>query len=80
MHLVRTPATVESLYEQSAKIALDYLAGIGELDEPQSAIEFIGGHVARQIRDGQQSSLILSNRAIDAYRTKRNDAVFHLVE
>lgn len=67
MELVRSPVPTECLHEQSVKIALDYLAGIGKLTRPQQAFEYIGKHIAQQMRDGQQSALVLSNKAIIAY-------------
>jgi len=80
VHLVRASNSVDCLHEQSVKIALAYLAGVGELESPQQAFEFIGAHIAQQMHDGQQSHLVLSNKAIAAYQRHKADDVYHLVD
>jgi len=80
VHLVRTSDSVDCLHEQSIKIALAYLAGVGELDSPQQAFEFIGAHIAQQMHEGQQSQLVLSNKAIAAYQRHKANDVFDLVD
>jgi hypothetical protein len=67
------------LFEQSLKIAVDYLVQTGELRDPQDGFEFIGRHISQQMNAGQTSPLMLSNLAIIAYQNHVGAQKLHLV-
>ena len=58
------------LVESSLQIAWDFLSGSGEIADPQQTAEFLLRHIRSQIFSGEMRTLMLSNRAIDAYRQK----------
>jgi len=55
----------------SIQIAWDYLEATGELGDAQTAARFLMDSVEVMIRTGERRQLLLSNRAIDAYRKFR---------
>lgn len=61
------------LMENSIQIAWDYLEATGELGDAQIAARFLMDSVEVMIRTGERRQLLLSNRAIDAYRKFRAD-------
>ena len=68
---------VPNLMETSIQIAWDYLDRTGELGEPEVAARVLLDAVEDMIRRGERRPLMLSNKAIDAY--KRFRAERHLV-
>jgi hypothetical protein len=56
------------LMENSIQIAWDYLERTGELGDPEIASRFLVDTVELMIRNGERRRLLLSNKAIDAYR------------
>ena len=58
------------LVESSLQIAWDFLGGSGEIADPQQTAEFLLRNIRSQIFSGEMRTLMLSNRAIDAYRQK----------
>jgi hypothetical protein len=56
------------LIENAIQIAQDYLERTGDLDEPQAASCFLLGSVESTVRQGERRILLLSNKAIDAYK------------
>jgi len=58
------------LVESSLQIAWDFLSGSGEIADPQQTAEFLLRHIRSQIFSGEMRTLMLSNRAINAYRQK----------
>jgi hypothetical protein len=60
--------SLQILIENSIQIAWDYLERSGELGEPESAGRFLLDAVESMIRQGERRPLMLSNKAIDAYR------------
>jgi hypothetical protein len=59
------------LMENSIQIAWDYLEATGELGDGHIAARFLMDSVEMMIRRGERRKLLLSNRAIDAYRKFR---------
>ena len=57
-----------ALVESSLQIAWDYLGGVGEIGDPQQSAEFLLRSIQTQILRGKTRTLMLSNRAIEAYR------------
>jgi hypothetical protein len=62
--------SLSQLLEDSFLIAWEYLKRTGELDRA-IASRFLSDTIETMIRHGQQSRLILSNRAIAAYQCSR---------
>ena len=62
------PEPLPILMEKSIQIAWDYLERSGELGEPQVANRFLLDSVELMVRHGERRQLVLSNRAIDAYK------------
>jgi hypothetical protein len=60
--------TLPTIVENSLQIAWDYLDGIGEVDDPEETAEFLLRSIHAQILRGERRTLLLSNRAITAYR------------
>jgi hypothetical protein len=56
------------LMENSVQIAWDYLERTGELGEPEVASRFLLDTIEVMVRRGERRRLILSNKAIDAYK------------
>ena len=57
-----------ALVESSLQIAWDFLGGVGEIADPQQSAEFLLRSIQTQILRGETRALMLSNRAIEAYR------------
>jgi hypothetical protein len=62
--------------ENSLQIAWDYLERTGELGDPDVASRVLLDTIEGLIRNGERRKLMLSNKAIDAY--KRLNAERHL--
>jgi hypothetical protein len=58
----------QQVLENSFRIARDYLEATGELGDPNEATKFLLGNIAVMMGRGESRQLLLSNRAIDAYR------------
>jgi hypothetical protein len=56
------------LVESAVQIAWDFLAAAGEIDDPAEANRFLTGKIEFMIGQGQRNRLVLSNRAILAFR------------
>ena len=65
------PEPLPILMEKSIQIAWDYLERSGELGEPEVASRFLLDSVELMVRHGERRQLVLSNRAIDAYKRFR---------
>lgn len=63
--------SLSQLLEDSFLIAWEYLERTGELGDRAIASRFLSDTIETMIRCGQQSRLILSNRAIAAYQCFR---------
>ncbi len=59
-----------TIIESSLQIAWDFLGGSGEIADPQQTAEFLIRNIQSQMLSGERRTLMLSNRAIDAYRQK----------
>jgi hypothetical protein len=60
--------SVPLLMENSIQIAWDYLEATGELGDAEVAARFLTDAVEIMILRGETRKLMLSNRAIDAYK------------
>jgi hypothetical protein len=58
------------LIEQSFQIAWGVLERTGELREPNWSANFLLDEIIGMLRSGERRRLVLSNRAIDAYRNQ----------
>jgi hypothetical protein len=56
------------LVENSLQIAWDFLDASGEIDDPQQTAEVLLGAIKTLMLRGEHRRLMLSNRAIDAFR------------
>ena len=56
------------LVENSLQIAWDFLDASGEIDDPQQTAEVLLGTIKTLVLRGEHRRLMLSNRAIDAFR------------
>ena len=56
------------LVESSLKIAWDFLDASGEIEDPQQTAEVLLGAIKTLLLRGEHRRLMLSNRAIDAFR------------
>ena len=65
------PEPLPILMEKSIQIAWDYLERSGELGEPEVASRFLLDSVELMVRHGERRQLVLSNRAIGAYKRFR---------
>ncbi len=74
--MIETP---HQIMESSFKIAWDYLQGTGELGEPEAASRFLLDNIVNSMKRGEYRKLLLSNRAIDAYRRWQATPEFALV-
>jgi hypothetical protein len=61
-------SSVEARHELALKIALDFLVRSGVSRTADGAVEFVGGHIAKQMGGGETRVLMLANAAIDSYR------------
>jgi hypothetical protein len=73
------PATPHELLEASFRIAWDYLEATGELVERDHAARFLLDTIEAMMQRGEFRKLMLSNKAIDAYRNARPRASLALV-
>jgi hypothetical protein len=60
--------TMQQVLENSFRIAWEYLEATGELGEPNDAARFLLDNISVMMGRGESRKLLLSNRAIDAYR------------
>jgi hypothetical protein len=60
------------IVEYSIHIAWDYLEATGELGDPEEASQVLLSEIQRMLRAGETRPLMLSNRAIEAYRRSRH--------
>ena len=67
------PEPLPILMEKSIQIAWDFLERSGELGEPEAASGFLLDSVEGMVRHGERRQLVLSNRAIDAYKRFRTE-------
>ena len=67
------PEPLPILMEKSIQIAWDYLERSGELGEPEAASRVLLDSVELMVRQGERRQLVLSNRAIDAYKRFRTE-------
>ncbi len=67
------PEPLPILMEKSIQIAWDFLERSGELGEPEAASRFLLDSVEGMVRHGERRQLVLSNRAIDAYKRFRTE-------
>ncbi|MCP4615359.1 MAG: hypothetical protein GY844_02870 [Bradyrhizobium sp.] len=74
--MIETP---HDILEGSLRIALDYLEGTGELGERDTAVRFLRDNIGAAMNRGEFRKLLLSNRAIDAYRRRQTTREFALV-
>ena len=56
------------IVENSLQIAWDFLEATGEIDDPQQTAEILLGAIKTLVLRGEHRRLMLSNRAIDAFR------------
>jgi hypothetical protein len=59
------------LLEQSFNIAWDVLTRSGDLANEESAARFLIDQIQNMMKGGEKRRLLLSNKAIDAYRNRR---------
>jgi hypothetical protein len=56
------------LIENAVQIAWDYLEATGEIEDGGGASRFLSESVELMVRKGERRKLLLSNKAIDAYK------------
>jgi hypothetical protein len=66
-----------NLMESAIHIAWDYLDRTGELGDPEIAARVLLNAVEGMVREGEKRPLMLSNKAIDAYKRFKTER--HLV-
>jgi hypothetical protein len=71
--------TTPQVLEKSFQIAWDYLDATGGLGEPEPAAVFLLDTIEAMMRQGERRKLLLSNRAIDAYKRSRSGRNLALV-
>ena len=69
----------QQVLENSFRIAWDYLEATGEHGDPNDAARFLLDTIGVMMGRGESRKLLLSNRAIDAYRRSRARQSFALV-
>lgn len=62
------------LVEGSLQIAWDFLEASGEIENPQQTAEVLLGAIKTLLLTGENRRLMLSNRAIDAFREFKQTA------
>ena len=55
------------LVENALQIAWDFLEGSGQINDPQETAEVLLSTIAALVLKGERRTLMLSNRAINAY-------------
>ncbi|MDB5553571.1 MAG: hypothetical protein JWL86_3555 [Rhizobium sp.] len=68
---------VPNIMENAIQMAWDFLDRTGELGDPELAAGVLLDAVERMIREGERRPLMLSNKAIDAYKCFKTER--HLV-
>jgi hypothetical protein len=68
---------IPNVMEASIQMAWDFLDRTGELGEPEIAAQVLLDTVGGMIRQGERRPLMLSNKAIDAYKRFKSER--HLV-
>jgi hypothetical protein len=68
---------IPNVMEASIQMAWDFLDRTGELGEPEIAARVLLDAVEGMIRQGERRPLMLSNKAIDAYKRFKSER--HLV-
>ena len=71
--------TTPQVLENSFRIAWDYLEATGELGDLEPTAVFLLDSIEEMMRRGERRRLLLSNRAIDAFRRSRTRQDFALV-
>jgi hypothetical protein len=56
------------LVEHSLQIAWDFLNRTGQISDPHETAEFLLRNINSEVMRGERRTLMLSNRAINAYR------------
>ena len=74
--MIETP---QQIVESSFRIAWDYLERTGSLGKPEPAARFLLDNIATAMSRGEHRKLLLSNRAIDAYKRWQGARDFALV-
>ena len=59
------------IVENSIHIAWNYLEATGELGDPEEASQVLLNEIQSMVRSGETRPLMLSNRAIEAYKRHR---------
>jgi hypothetical protein len=62
--------TAPQILENSFRIAWDYLEATGELRTPEPDAQFLLDAIEGMMRKGEYRKLLLSNKAIDAYKRR----------
>lgn len=70
---------IPNVMENAIQIAWDYLDRTGELGDPEIAARTLLDTVEAMIRQGERRPLMLSNRAIDAYKRFKTEHRLMLV-
>jgi hypothetical protein len=63
--------TDNEILEQSFNIAWDVLMKSGDLANEETASRFLVDRIQNMMKRGEKRRLLLSNKAIDAYRNRR---------
>ena len=63
-----------TLVENSLQIAWDFLEASGGIEDPQQTAEVLLGAIKTLVLRGENRRLMLSNRAIDAFRAFKETA------
>ena len=63
-----------TLLENPLQIAWDFLDASGEIEDPQQTAEVLLGAIKTLVLRGENRRLMLSNRAIDAFRAFKETA------
>ena len=64
---------LQFLLENSFLIAWDYLERAGEIDDAPAASRFLSSNIELMMRGGERRQLVLSNKAITAYRRSKQE-------
>jgi hypothetical protein len=67
------------LIENALQIAWDYLERTGELGDAGEASRVLFDNIEKSVRRGERRKLLLSNRAIDAYKRFKAERRLELV-
>jgi hypothetical protein len=66
------------LLEETIQVAWNFLERSGEIDDAAEASRFLADKIEFMIGQGQRNKLLLSNRAIAAFREYRNARTIEL--